>query len=185
MVLISLGGRTRDTVNSAQNISRKKLLEGLKASLERMALEYVDVCFCHRPDPTTPTEETVRGFNHLIDRGLCFYWATSEWTAQQLTAAKLTARDLGLVGPICDQMQYNLFHRDRVEREHHPLYPDLGTTVWSPLAGGLLGASAVWITIAAVLVGDTWRVNDAVRPEPLFPYKRAGRKSQTRLVFED
>ena len=94
------GGRgQRDTLNSAQNVSRKKLYEGLRASLERMELEYVDVIFCHRPDPTTPIEETVRGMNHLIDRGMCFYWGTSEWTAQQLTEAKLVARNLGLVGP--------------------------------------------------------------------------------------
>ena len=81
------------------------------------------------------------GMNHLIDRNMTFYWGTWEWNAQQLTEAKLIAKDLGLVGPICDQLQYNLFHRERVEREYHPLFQDpysLGTTIWSPLMSGVL-----------------------------------------------
>ena len=138
---IFFGGRgQRDTVNSAQTTNRKKLYEGLKSSLARMRLDYVDLVFCHRCDTSTPMEETVRGMNHLIDRGMAYYWGTSEWTAQQLQEATLIAENLGLVGPKFDQLQYNLFHRERLEREYQPLYKSigLGTTIWSPLAGGLL-----------------------------------------------
>ena len=103
-----------------------------------MGLPYVDVVFCHRPDPLTPIEEVVRGFNNAIDRGMCFYWGTSEWSAQELTQAFAIADRLGLQGPVMDQPQYNLLERERVEVEYAPLYPRLGLTTWSPLASGVL-----------------------------------------------
>ncbi|ORZ36071.1 K+ channel protein [Catenaria anguillulae PL171] len=121
-------------------LSRKHIVEGLQASLKRMGLEYVDVVFAHRPDPDTPMEEIVRAFNHVMDRGWTFYWGTSEWSAQQITEAHLVAQRLGLVGPLCEQPQYNCFHRERFEKEYDPLYKafGLGTTIWSPLASGVL-----------------------------------------------
>jgi len=121
-------------------LSRKHIIEGVDASLARLQLDYVDLVFCHRPDPDTPIEETVRAMNWLIDKGRAFYWGTSEWSAAEITAAAQIAKREHLIGPQMEQPQYNMFHRERVEREYAHLYQDigLGTTVWSPLASGLL-----------------------------------------------
>eukprot|EP01147_Barroeca_monosierra_P004989 gene4989-6938_t len=130
---------TKNGPNS-RGLSRKHIVEGTLASLKRLQLDYVDVIFCHRPDYVTPIEETVRAMNHIIDRGLAFYWGTSEWSAQEITEAYRVADKLGLMGPICDQPQYNMFERHRVEMEYLPLYKQFGTglTIWSPLASGIL-----------------------------------------------
>lgn len=145
---IMFGGDTRGRKSLAVNrtgLSRKHIIEGLQASLQRMGLDHVDVAFCHRPDDLTPVEEVVRGFNNAIERGLCFYWATSEWSAKLLQEAKVVADRLGLIPPCADQPQYNLFVRGRVETEYEPLYRSashngmgLGLTIWSPLASGIL-----------------------------------------------
>lgn len=121
-------------------LSRKHVVEGTRAALERMQLEYVDLVFCHRPDYETPIEETVRAMSHVIDRGWAMYWGTSEWSAEQIRQAWEVAMRLGLNPPTMEQPQYNMFHRDRVEVEYAPLYNDigLGTTIWSPLASGVL-----------------------------------------------
>lgn len=119
-------------------LSRKHLIEGTNASLKRLQLDYVDLLFCHRPDPNTPIEETVRAMNYLIDSGKAFYWGTSEWSADQLKEAKKIAEKLNLIPPLMEQPQYNVLHRTRFEKEYADLYPDLGTTIWSPLASGLL-----------------------------------------------
>ncbi|KAJ3101408.1 hypothetical protein HK100_004551 [Physocladia obscura] len=121
-------------------LSRKHIVEGTKAALERLQLDYVDLIFAHRPDVDTPIEETVRAFNHVINRGWALYWGTSEWSAEQLTDAHRIAEKLGLIGPLMEQPEYNMFHRDRVEKEYAPLYAKygLGTTIWSPLAFGIL-----------------------------------------------
>jgi voltage-dependent potassium channel beta subunit len=121
-------------------LSRKHIIEGALASLDRLQLDYVDLVFCHRPDLDTPVEETVRSMNYLLDHGLAFYWGTSEWSAQQIMDAYGTARREGMVPPLMEQPQYNMFHRQLVERELAPLFRKigLGTTVWSPLASGLL-----------------------------------------------
>jgi voltage-dependent potassium channel beta subunit len=123
-----------------RGLSRKHILEGTDAALSRLQLDYVDLVFCHRPDPRTPIEETVRAMNHLIDRGKAFYWGTSEWSAQQIMEAVAVARREHLVAPQMEQPQYHMLHRDRVEREYARLYDEigLGTTIWSPLASGLL-----------------------------------------------
>ncbi|KAJ3112598.1 hypothetical protein HK100_002277 [Physocladia obscura] len=123
-----------------KGLSRKHIVEGTKASLERLQLDYVDLIFAHRPDTDTPIEETVRAFNHVIERGWALYWGTSEWSAEQITDAHRIAEKLGLIGPLMEQPQYNLFHRDRFESEYAPLYAKygLGTTIWSPLASGVL-----------------------------------------------
>jgi voltage-dependent potassium channel beta subunit len=121
-------------------LSRKHLVEGLKASLERLQMDYVDLLFCHRPDIYTPIEETVWAMNHLIDQGMAFYWGTSEWTAQQIMEAYGVARREHLIPPLMEQAEYNMFHRQRVEYELAPLYRKigLGTTIWSPLDSGIL-----------------------------------------------
>eukprot|EP00871_Galdieria_phlegrea_P001835 jgi/Galph1/2652/GphlegSOOS_G1302.1 len=128
-----------DSVNS-KGLSRKHIIEGIDASLQRMNIEYVDIVFCHRPDPLAPIEETVRAMNYVIEQGLAFYWGTSEWSAQEITEACRIASLYHLISPIAEQPQYNMFHRRRVEIEYLPLYRQygLGTTTWSPLSWGIL-----------------------------------------------
>ncbi|OAX38953.1 Aldo/keto reductase [Rhizopogon vinicolor AM-OR11-026] len=121
-------------------LSRKHIIEGTKECLERLGLDYVDVIFAHRPDVSVPMEETVRAFNWVIEKGWAFYWATSEWSAYEIEEAQHIATKLGLHGPIAEQCQHNMFHRERPEKEYRPLYKkyQLGTTVFSALASGLL-----------------------------------------------
>jgi len=128
-----------DGVND-RGLSYKHLYDGLHKSLGRLQTDYVDVLLCHRPDSTTPLEETVRAMNRFIDRGLVLYWGTSEWRADQIIQADGIARSLGLVGPVVEQPLYNLFNRQRVEAEYVGLYSSigLGLTVYSPLAEGIL-----------------------------------------------
>ena len=123
-----------------RGLSRKHVVEGTDAALARLGLDYVDLIFCHRADLHTPVEETVRAMNHVIDQGKALYWGTSEWPATRILEAFHVARRERLVPPLMEQPQYNLLHRERVEREYAPLYErfGLGTTIWSPLAGGLL-----------------------------------------------
>ncbi len=123
-----------------RGLSRKHIVEGARAALARMGQDYVDLIFCHRPDSLTPMEETVRAMSWIVDQGWAFYWGTSEWSAEQIRHAHAVARREHLNPPTMEQPQYHMFHRDRVESEYAPLYddPGLGTTIWSPLAGGLL-----------------------------------------------
>jgi voltage-dependent potassium channel beta subunit len=121
-------------------LSRKHLFEGLDASLKRLQMGYVDLLFCHRPDIHTPVEETVWAMNLLIQQGKALYWGTSEWSAERIMDAYGFARREHLIPPLMEQPEYNMFHRERVEREYRYLYSEigLGTTIWSPLASGLL-----------------------------------------------
>jgi voltage-dependent potassium channel beta subunit len=121
-------------------LSYKHIIEGTNAALKRMQTDYVDLVFCHRPDVHTPIEETVHAMNQVIRSGKVFYWGTSEWSAVQIQKACQVARENNLRPPLMDQPQYNMFHREKVESEFKPLYDDvgLGTTIWSPLASGLL-----------------------------------------------
>jgi voltage-dependent potassium channel beta subunit len=123
-----------------RGLSRKHVHDACHAALERLQLEYLDLYFCHRPDLETPVEETVRAMNDLIAQGKVLYWGTSEWSAEQIAEAAGVARALGLQGPTMEQPQYNLFVRHKVEVELHRLYETvgLGTTIWSPLASGIL-----------------------------------------------
>jgi voltage-dependent potassium channel beta subunit len=125
---------------NVRGLSRKHIVEGTNAALARLQLDYVDLIFCHRPDFNTPVEETVRAMNHVIDQGKALYWGTSEWPADRIMEAYHVARHERLIPPLMEQPQYNLFHRDRFEREYARLYDGigLGTTIWSPLASGLL-----------------------------------------------
>jgi len=121
-------------------LSRKHVIEGCHAALRRLQVDYLDLYFCHRPDADTPVEETCRAMHDLIVQGKVLYWGTSQWNADQLRAAYEACDRLGLHAPQMEQPQYNLFHRSRVERELAPLCQGrgLGTTIWSPLASGLL-----------------------------------------------
>jgi len=125
-----------------QGLSRKHIQEGMAASLKRLQVDYVDLVFCHRADPRTPTESVVRGMSDLIRSGKAMAWGTSQWSAQQITEAFWIARTLNLEPPAIEQPQYNMYAREKMESEFTPLFTsqmyNLGTTVWSPLAGGLL-----------------------------------------------
>jgi len=123
-----------------RGLSRKHISEGTDAALLRLQLEYVDLLYCHRADIETPVGETVWAMNQIIRQGKAFYWGTSEWSARQITEACYFAAQEHLIPPTMEQPQYNMFTRERVEKEYVPLYRDfgIGTTIWSPLAGGLL-----------------------------------------------
>ena len=121
-------------------LSRKHVIEGTLASLERLQLEYVDLIFCHRADIHTPIEETVRAMSYLIDQGKAFYWGTSEWSPNKIMQAHAVARREHLTPPLMEQPEYNMFKRQRVEGHYAHLYQEigLGTTIWSPLDSGIL-----------------------------------------------
>lgn len=121
-------------------LSRKHLLEGTRNSLKRLQLDYVDLLFCHRPDLNTPIEETVLAMDYLVRSGQALYWGTSEWSADQITQAIEFAKSYHAIAPVMEQPQYNLFVRDRFEKEYAPVFEKYGygTTIWSPLASGLL-----------------------------------------------
>ncbi|GMF31759.1 unnamed protein product [Phytophthora fragariaefolia] len=125
---------------NSQGLSRKHVIEGTKASLKRLEQDYVDVIFCHRPDPYTPIEETVRAMNFVINQGWAFYWGTSQWSAAEIIEACEIADRLGLIRPVVEQTVYNILHRNKVEFEYLDLYKKykLGLTTWSPLAYGAL-----------------------------------------------
>ena len=120
-------------------LSHKHVLEGFHAALKRWQVDYLDLAFCHRPDPNTPIEETVRAFDILIKQGKLFYWGTSEWSADDIVAAINVARERGLTPPVMEQPQYSLLARARFEKEYATLLNDgYGSTIWSPLASGVL-----------------------------------------------
>jgi voltage-dependent potassium channel beta subunit len=132
--------RTGHATNRKDTLNRKYLTQAIDGSLKRMGLDFIDLVYCHRPDPHTPIEETVWAMSDMITRGKALYWGTSEWSAQEIRAAWDVADRHHLHKPVMEQPQYNLFHRKRVEQEYARLYEDigLGLTIWSPLAGGLL-----------------------------------------------
>ncbi len=123
-----------------RGLSRKHVTDGCHAALKRLQVEYLDLFFCHRPDLDTPIEETVRAMHDLISQGKVMYWGTSQWTAQQITEAWAVAKDLKISPPVMEQPQYNFFDRHKIENEFLPLYDltGLGTTIFSPLASGVL-----------------------------------------------
>ncbi|HXW35680.1 MAG TPA: aldo/keto reductase [Acidimicrobiales bacterium] len=129
-----------DTVNMSNTLNRKYLSQAIDGSLERFQLDFVDLVFCHRADPTTPIEETVWAMSDMVTSGKALYWGTSEWEADEVRAAWDIAERHDLHKPVMEQPQYNLFFRRKVEQEYARLYEDigLGLTTWSPLASGLL-----------------------------------------------
>ena len=132
--------REGQATNRRDTLNRKYLTQAIDGSLQRMGLDFIDLVYCHRPDPHTPIEETVWAMSDMITRGKALYWGTSEWSAADIRAAWDIADRNRLHKPVVEQPQYNLFHRTRVEREYARLYEDigLGLTTWSPLASGLL-----------------------------------------------
>lgn len=126
--------------NEKNTLNRKYLMQAMDGSLKRFGMDYVDLIFCHRPDPNTPIEETVRAMHDLVSQGKVLYWGTSEWSGQQITEAYGVARELRITPPTMEQPQYNFFERDKVERDYLPVYSlaGIGTTIWSPLASGVL-----------------------------------------------
>ncbi len=123
-----------------RGLSAKHVTDAAHAALKRLRVDYLDLYFCHRPDIDTPVEETVRAMQNLVLQGKILYWGTSEWSGQQITEAHSVARAAGLTPPTMEQPQYNLFERHKVEADYLPVYDTfgLGTTIWSPLASGLL-----------------------------------------------
>ena len=123
-----------------KGLSRKHVIEACEEALNRLQVDYLDLYFCHRPDKNTPIEETVFAMNTLLNQGKILYWGTSEWSGVEIMDAHRIAEKYNLIGPVMEQPQYNLFHRDKVEKEFDRIYDTvgLGTTIWSPLASGLL-----------------------------------------------
>ncbi len=142
-----------------EGLSRKHLLEGTRNSLKRLQLEYVDLLFCHRPDPNTPIEETVMAMDYLVRSGQTLYWGTSEWSAEQITQAIEFAKSYHAIAPVMEQPQYNMLVRDRFEKEYAPVFAKYGygTTVWSPLASGVLsGKYNAGIPADSRLAKEAW-----------------------------
>lgn len=133
-------GAVTNPLPTQRGLSRKHVIEACHQALQRLRVEHLDLYFCHRPDPDTPIEETVAAMDTLIRQGKVLYWGTSEWSAPQIEEAHHVARQGHFYAPVMEQPQYNLLHRERVEREYSALYRHfgMGTTIWSPLASGLL-----------------------------------------------
>lgn len=133
-------GAVKDPAPTQRGLSRKHVMEACDQALERLQVDYLDLYFCHRPDPDTPVEETVFAMDTLIRQGKVLYWGTSEWPAERIREAHLVAHANHLHAPSMEQPEYNMLHRTRVEEEYAPLYAEfgMGTTTWSPLASGLL-----------------------------------------------
>jgi voltage-dependent potassium channel beta subunit len=163
----------QDGVNERNTLNRKRLIEGIRGSLQRLQLEYVDLIFCHRPDPTTPVEETVWAMHNILERGQALYWGTSEWPAADIVAAIEIADKHHLHKPITEQPQYNLFKRERFEIEYARLFKEYGygSTTWSPLASGQLTGKydgGIPPASRAALKGYGWlhkRMTDSARLE--------------------
>ena len=153
-----------------KGLSRKHVFEACRKSLKRLQMDYLDLFFCHRPDPNTPIEETVRAMDDLVHQGRILYWGTSEWSAADIMRAHGLAREYGLTPPQMEQPQYNMLHRERVEEGYLPLYREigLGTTIWSPLASGLLSgkyAKGIPSGSRATLPGYEWLRKNVITPQ--------------------
>ena len=158
-------------------LSYKHIVEGVNNALRRLQLEYVDLVFCHRPDPKTPIEETVWAMDQILRQGKAFYWGTSEWSAADIMRADQIARQNGLRPPSMEQPQYNMFTRRRVELEYASLYRELGlgTTIWSPLASGILTGkynAGVPADSRLAMKGYEWLKEAALSPERIETVKK-------------
>lgn len=165
--------------NRESTLNRKYLLHAIDGSLKRFGLDFVDLVFCHRPDPNTPIEETVWAMHDMIARGKALYWGTSEWPADAIATAYELAERHDLHKPVMEQPQYNLFTRHRVEDEYARLYQDigLGLTTWSPLASGLLSgkyADGIPADSRAALRGYEWLREDLTDKQRLEATRKLG-----------
>lgn len=133
-------GVEREPKPNQTGLSRKHVIEACHAALKRLQVDYLDMYFCHRPDPQTPIVETVWAMNHLIQQGKVLYWGTSEWSAEEIEEAHNVAEEYLMIAPSMEQPQYNMFTRERFEKEYCTIYSQygMGTTIWSPLASGVL-----------------------------------------------
>ncbi len=162
----------KDAKPTQKGLSRKHVVEACEQALKRLQLDYLDLYFCHRPDKETPIEETVWTMHNLIQQGKILYWGTSEWSAQEIMEAHMVAGQHHLIGPVMEQPQYNMLERARVEVEYAQLYKTvgLGTTIWSPLASGVLSgkynAGFVEETRLSIL-GMDWLKESALQEEKL------------------
>ena len=161
-----------DGPNEKNTLNRKYLMQAIDGSLTRFGLDHLDLIFCHRPDPSTPLEETVRAMSDIVSQGKALYWGTSEWAGEQIAEAWRIADRHHLHKPQMEQPQYNLFTREKVERDFAPLYKDigLGLTTWSPLASGLLTGKytkGVPQGSRAALPGYEWLKERVLNPERL------------------
>ncbi|MCE2846810.1 MAG: aldo/keto reductase [Sphingobacteriales bacterium] len=154
-----------------RGLSRKHILEGCEAALKRLQVDYIDLYFCHRPDKHTPILETVRAMNTLIQQGKILYWGTSEWSAQEILQAHLEAERHHLIPPVMEQPQYNLFERKKMEDDYLHLFrhQGMGTTIWSPLASGVLSGKYLGETgeTRLSMQGLEWLRDRNVTPERL------------------
>ena len=134
------GWRGKENKPNQTGCSRKHLVEACHEALQRLQVDYLDLYFCHRPDKKTPIAETVWAMNHLIQQGKILYWGTSEWSGVEIMEAHRAAEQYRLIGPVMEQSQYNLFEREKMDKEYLDIFRTvgMGTTVWSPLASGLL-----------------------------------------------
>ncbi len=166
-----------DGPNEKNTLNRKRLMEGIDGSLERLQLDYVDLIFCHRPDRETPIEETVRAMHDIITQGKALYWGTSEWSADEIMQAWHIADKHHLHKPQMEQPQYHMLHRERVEKEYARLYKEigLGTTIWSPLASGILTGkynAGIPAGSRATLKGYEWLTEGMITPERIAVVKK-------------
>lgn len=187
-VIKKLGWKREDIVVSTKifwggegpndvGLSHKHVIEGVNNALRRFQLDYVDLVFCHRPDRNTPIEETVRAMDQVVRSGKAFYWGTSEWSAAEIMRADGLARQYGLTPPSMEQPQYNMFNRQRFEKEYAILYKELGygTTIFSPLYSGLLSGkynNGIPADSRASLPGYEWLRNDVLTQENLDKVKQ-------------
>jgi len=169
-----------DGVNEKNTLNRKRLIEAMNGSLQRFGLDYVDLVFCHRADPTTPIEETVWAMHNLIEWGKALYWGTSEWSASEIVSAIEIAERHHLHKPVMEQPQYNLFWRDRVEKEYARLFTDYGygSTIFSPLGAGLLTGkynNGIPADSRGALAGYEWLREKFTDQEALVKVKELGK----------
>jgi len=171
------GWRGKANKPNQTGLSRKHLVEACHEALQRLQLDYLDLFFCHRPDKNVPIEEVVWTMNHLIQQGKILYWGTSEWSGVEIMEAHRVAAQLGLIGPSVEQPQYNLLERHKMEREYFDIFRTvgMGTTIWSPLASGLLTGkynNGIPESSRFALEGFDWLVNRWMAEEKLAKVKQ-------------
>ncbi len=137
---VFFGWRGENNKPNQTGLSRKHITEACNEALQRLQVDYLDLYYCHRPDKNTPIEEVVWTMNHLIQQGKILYWGTSEWSGAEIVEAHMIAKELHMIGPAMEQPQYNLFERYKMEVDYYTIFKNIGmgTTIWSPLASGLL-----------------------------------------------